>query len=174
MKAEFIPKPFEENGGECKVCDTRLAFEESLKSESDFLLWLGQEAAGSPELVPVYLKLWPAFADAMSDYRVCFSQNLALYFTAERYGRLRRVPDFLAACDAYKQRALASFDEYNAAVTEFQVASQRCQDHKLHEQVAQLVSLHEQTKAKAQAFWEQIEIWTQSRYQAAAVRFESP
>lgn len=179
MNPEFIPSQFSESGGECKICDARMEFEQSLTTESNLLLSLGtggepslnRLATLSPTLLQAYLQLWSSLGDALSDYRVCFAQNLALYFTAERFGRLRKVPELVGACDEYRQRALASLAEFDQAFDKFKALSGSEQPKDLELPIALLLAVHDATMRTARAFWEQIDIWTQARNKTARSLF---
>ncbi len=168
MKSEFIPSQFKESDGECKICDARKELELSLAAESNLLVQIGSKGMTASPLLDAHMKMWPIFASAVSDYRVCFAQNLALYFTAERHGRLRKVPEFLGACDEYRKRALESLSQFDSAFQEFKTVSQSAQQAQdLQDAIAQLVTAHGATMSSAQAFWDQIDIWTEARNKTA-------
>lgn len=174
MKTEFIPAQFTESDGECTICDARKELERSLGEESDHLLRLGTDlmfgteqgckGVSTPAVFEAYLRLCVALGDAVADYRVCFAQNLALFFTAERHGRLRKVPEFLGACDEYRERALASLADFDSAFEVFKDLAKSMD-------VDELECLHTQTLNHARSFWQQIERWSEERYKTARSLF---
>ncbi len=175
MKSEFIPSQFKESDGECKICDARKEFEASLAAESNQLLQIGSYGMATSVQRDAYLKMWPFFISAVSDYRVCFAQNLALYFTVERHGRLRKTPEFLGACDEYKQRALESLSQFDSAFQEFKTVSQSSQQPQdLQDAIDLLVKAHNATMSSAEAFWAQIDVWTEARNKTARNLFGKP
>jgi hypothetical protein len=164
MKPEFIPTQFTEESGECKICDARKEWERLLSEESDLLFAYGvtlYTSSPSSSLVEAYLRLLQSLGDALADYRTCFAQNLALYFTVQVPGRLRKEPGFLGACDEYRDRALASLQGFEQAFETFQQVSDP-------EQIERIATTHSAAIEAARSFWSEIDVWTKERYKTAS------
>lgn len=117
MDINFIPTAFKEEEDTCPVCIARLKLESILDAEQDHLLSLTQHpatacGATSEELAAIG-SAWASFSHMLADYRVAFAVNLSIWFSAERLGRVKKVPDLIAAYDEYRTTVLSSISEYD-------------------------------------------------------------
>lgn len=114
----FIPVAFTGEEDTCPVCIARVKLEASLQSTAEALNKLGVgcfSVSLSSETAAVMMQLLGNWQALLADYRVAFSLNLAIWFSAERHGRVKKVPDLLLAYDEYRTRLLSELAAYKAA-----------------------------------------------------------
>lgn len=116
----FIPKAFAGEEDTCPVCIARVRLEAVLEGiERAFAA--AQPTEGTAKIA-AYFRLTKLFAEMQCDYRVAFAINLSIWFSAERYGRAKKVPDLLMAYDEYRERSVNSFQTYQTAFAELSAA----------------------------------------------------
>lgn len=118
----FIPRVFGADENTCPVCVARTALEAQLELEQASLDKLGIKllTAGLPEdAANAYFELQKCFRAFLSHYRVAFAINLAIWFSAERFGRTKKVPDLILAYDEYRAELVGAFEAYTRACEGF-------------------------------------------------------
>jgi len=164
----FIPTAFRGEEDTCPVCIARLKLETILDTEHARLLALTQSAATAGGAVSEGLadigNAWSSFSQMLADYRVAFAVNLSIWFSAERLGRVKKVPDLIAAYDEYRTKALSSITQYdrdcNALLSVIQTGetTKRCSDA-----VTKLGSNHQALMDAFKDFWVAVDAWTNPR-----------
>lgn len=180
MTINFIPAAFHDETGECPVCIARVKLDGLIESERDLLLALSKalEAgrfcaedqngwAGSEE-TPALALTWSAFAQMLADYRVAFGINLAIWFSAERFGRASKVPDLLMAYEEYRLQSLSSFEQFDRTCTNLLALLDRRQGGEaLSESVGMLTRTHKALMESVSVFWIVVDDWTVKRREQA-------
>jgi hypothetical protein len=119
----FIPKAFTQEKDECPVCLARLDLEATMPqvaaSLDKLLVTAMQDGVGSA-VCRALLDLHSSFGKSHADYRVAFSLNLSIWFSAERFGRVKKVPDLILAYEEYRGEASKSLSALKAAVQNLQ------------------------------------------------------
>lgn len=168
----FIPKAFTaEEDGTCPICPVRLKFEAALEVEAALLRQVGSKlivAGASETLADAWQAVPAAFAVALADYRVSYSLNLAIWFSAEQFGRAKKVPDLLMAYEEYRTQVGASMAAYVASIKVFvDTATAECMAGPLKESVDALVKSHAELVAANSAAWGELDKWTNGRREEA-------
>lgn len=168
----FIPKAFTaEEDGTCPICPVRLKFEAALEVEAALLRQVGSKliVAGAGEtLANAWQAVPAAFAVALADYRVSYSLNLAIWFSAEQFGRAKKVPDLLMAYEEYRTRVGASMAAYVESVKAFiQLASVECVAGPVKESLDALKTSHAELVAANSVAWVELDKWTNGRREEA-------
>ncbi|MBC7997387.1 MAG: hypothetical protein IAF58_05570 [Leptolyngbya sp.] len=156
----FIPKAFPEEEDSCPVCLAKLSLETAFKAEENSLRLLIEEMCsnGSASCKSV-LDLSQKFYEMHSDFRVSLAVNLGIWFSAERYGRAKKVIELLLACDEYKDKALKSLEDLDVCVEQLKLIF----SGKEQENWSNLFIAHDQVMEAAAVFWREIEIWNTRR-----------
>lgn len=168
----FIPNAFTGEEDTCPVCIARMGLEGALVSEETALNNLGVKLACTDgvgeELARAYTQLRQNFQVLSGDYRVSFAINLAIWFSAERYGRTKKVPDLLLAYDEYRDRAVQSFTDYNQA---FEVLAEAIKSSvtpaSLVGEYTGLLDSHKSIQPLVDGFWKAVDGWTVKRREDA-------
>jgi hypothetical protein len=158
----FIPTAFRGEEDTCPVCIARLKLEGILDTEHARLLAL-TESAASAGLADIG-NAWSSFSQMLADYRVAFAVNLSIWFSAERLGRVKKVPDLIAAYDEYRTKALSSITQYDRdckallSVIQAGESTMRCADA-----ATKLGSNHQALMDSFKDFWVAVDAWTDPR-----------
>lgn len=168
----FIPNAFTGEEDTCPVCIARKGLEGALVGEEAALNTFGVKLACtdgvSEELARSYSQLRQAFQVLSGDYRVSFAVNLAIWFSAERYGRTKKVPDLLLAYDEYRDRAVQSIADYNRA---FEVLAETVKASAIPASIAVehagLLTIHTSLQPLVDEFWKAVDGWTVKRREEA-------
>lgn len=159
----FIPKAFPEEEDSCPVCLAKTSMEAAFKREADAIQKLlakaCNECATTPDHTEALLELSQKFYEMHSDFRVSLAINLGIWFSAERYGRAKRVVELLMACDEYRERAAQSLNELDACVEK--VKAQSCQPESSG--YIELRASHDEAMTTAKSFWGEIDKWNNRR-----------
>jgi len=91
------------------------------------------------------------------DYRLAFAINLSIWFSAERYGRAKKVPDLLMAYDEYRERLVNSFQAYQKAFAELSAAIGLSEFNDAHAKLGDSIT----------AFFTEVDKWTVKRREDA-------
>jgi hypothetical protein len=119
----FIPKAFTQEKDECPVCLARLDLEATMPQVAanlDKLLVAAMQNGVGSAVCRALLDLHSSFGKSHADYRVAFSLNLSIWFSAERFGRVKKVPDLILAYEEYRGEASKSLSALKAAVQNLQ------------------------------------------------------
>lgn len=151
----FIPTAFAGDEDTCPVCVARLELESVLnkiQSALSVIDWSGEgNKAGALS------QLHRLFGDMRCDYRVAFAVNMSIWFSAERYGRAKKVPDLLLAYDEYRDQSRASFSAFEKdAPALIQILSE-----------AELAEAVTHLSPAIAAFFKEVDSWTDSRRKSA-------
>lgn len=147
----FIPKAFTGEEDTCPVCVARIQLEAVLE-EIELAFAVALPSRGKKQIA-AYFRLTKLFAELQSDYRVAFAINLSIWFSAERYGRAKKVPDLLIAYDEYRERSLNSFKAYQEASAE--LSSVLCS--------VALSNAHAKLAGAVNTFFTEVDKWTMKR-----------
>ncbi len=164
----FIPKAFSDEEDACPVCIARTQLESALEVErktlDQFKLALANSAL-TTELRLLQSTVAQSFSGMLCDYRVAFALNLAIWFSAERYGRVKKVPDLLLAYDEYRKQSEASVETYKGHLAVFQSAlTSSIIDQAI---LSALQSSHEALKTAIGVFFHEVNNWTEKRREEA-------
>jgi len=164
----FVPKPFIAGEDTCPTCIARAGLEESLEAEQAALSKISSRflSTGAPtdEIASTYRSLSDLFYTMLSNYRVSFAVNMAIWFSAERFGRAKKVPDLLLAYDEYRREAGQSCDEYHKVCERFLAACEEgLQGSSIQEDLDGLASSHKALTAAISSFWSEVDSWTNRR-----------
>jgi hypothetical protein len=151
----FIPKAFTGEEDTCPVCIARVQLEAVI--EGIELAFVAAQPTEGKEKIAAYFRLTKLFAEMQCDYRVAFAINLSIWFSAERYGRAKKVPDLLMAYDEYRERSVNSFQAYQRAFAELSAAIGLSEFNDSHAKLADSVT----------AFFTEVDKWTVKRREDA-------
>jgi hypothetical protein len=154
----FIPKAFPEEEDSCPVCLAKISMEAAFEKEASAIQALIAGACttgGTPEAAKALLAVSQKFYEMHSDFRVSLAINLGIYFSAERYGRAKKVIELLLACDEYRERAALSLQALNASVEQLESHEQLSCSH--------LITAHREAMDTARLFWDEIDKWNTRR-----------
>jgi|JI8StandDraft_1071087.scaffolds.fasta_scaffold08972_5 hypothetical protein len=163
----FIPVAFTGEEDTCPVCIARVKLEASLQSTAEALNKLGVSCFSvslSGETAASMMQLLGNWQGLLADYRVAFSLNLAIWFSAERHGRVKKVPDLLLAYDEYRSRLLNELAAYKAAHGQL-LASMSKEPAKESVQTAleAFSRLHDELTVSFDDFFAEVDKWTDKR-----------
>lgn len=164
----FIPMAFASSETTCPVCLAREALETAQSNTSIALIDMHENiAAQIPPSAPALqqaLQAEMAFEKMLSDYRVAFAINLAIWFSAERFGRTRKVPDLILAYEEYRQQALLTFSLYEQSISKLiSLLTEQAQPGAKGINVQEFSTTHANLIGKNEAFWLEVDKWTQKR-----------
>lgn len=196
----FIPKAFTQEKDECPVCLARLDLEATMPqvaaSLDKLLVTAMQDGVGST-VCRALLDLHSSFGKSHADYRVAFSLNLSIWFSAERFGRVKKVPDLILAYEEYRGEASKSLSALKAAVQNLQqvcltdaegeVSSQdssskdssskdssgngdlsnKGKNSSLVMELSEFLTAFKDFQTKAERFWLEVDKWTDKRREDA-------
>jgi hypothetical protein len=196
----FIPKAFTQEKDECPVCLARLDLEATMPqvaaSLDKLLVTAMQDGVGST-VCRALLDLHSSFGKSHADYRVAFSLNLSIWFSAERFGRVKKVPDLILAYEEYRGEASKSLSALKAAVQNLQqvcltdaegeVSSQdssskdssskdssgngdlsnKGKNSSLVIELSEFLTAFKDFQTKAERFWLEVDKWTDKRREDA-------
>lgn len=151
----FIPKAFTGEEDTCPVCIARVQLEAVL--EGIELAFVEAQPGEGKERIAGYFRLMKLFAEMQADYRIAFAINLSIWFSAERYGRTKKVPDLLMAYDEYRDRSASSFQAYQKAFNEVSTAIGSSEFNNAHIRLGESIA----------AFFTEVDKWTVKRRQDA-------
>ena len=168
----FIPTSFAGDEETCPVCIARTDLETKLAQEESAFLTLGQRlitADGvNEEIAETYASVQNAYRKLISDYRVAFAINLGIWFSAERFGRVKKVPDLIIAYDEYRNESVGAFESYNLSCDAFFAAVQNSVfSSALKAEHEALLESHTALRASVQNFWAVVDAWTVKRREDA-------
>ncbi len=160
----FIPLAFTGENDECPVCVARLQFEAAAEvSVAVTKLAHDQLTAGGADAS--VLLAWKAipelFQAMMADYRVSFAVNLAIWFSAERFGRVKKVPDLILAYAEYREQSGNSLRALKQAYEAFAAASAGFREAEA------IKASHDDLINAAELFWTEVDKWTKKRHEDA-------
>jgi hypothetical protein len=164
----FIPTAFRGEEDTCPVCIARLKLESILDTEHAQLVALTQRAAtaggATSEDLAAIGTAWSSFARMLADYRVAFAVNLSIWFSAERLGRVKKVPDLIAAYDEYRTQTLSSIAQYDHDCTALlAVIHKRGTKDGCSETATKLGLNHQALMDSCKEFWVAVDAWTDPR-----------
>jgi hypothetical protein len=151
----FIPVAFAGDENTCPVCVARLNLE-SVLAEIESELTQSQPYEG-PDKLLAYSSLIRLFAAMHCDYRVSCAVNLSIWFAAERYGRVKKVPELIIAYDEYRERFFASFSAFE----------ETSREHAELLASATLIAALEKLPLVARLYFEEVDKWTVKRREDA-------
>lgn len=151
----FIPKAFSGEEDTCPVCIARVQLEAVL--EGIELAFVAAQPTEGKEKIAAYFRLTKLFAEMQSGYRLAFAINLSIWFSAERYGRAKKVPDLLMAYDEYRERSVNSFQAYQKAFAELSIAIGSSEFNDAHATLGDSVT----------TFFAEVDKWTVKRREDA-------
>lgn len=151
----FIPKAFTGEEDTCPVCIARVQLEAVI--EGIELAFVAAQPTEGKEKIAAYFRLTKLFAEMQCDYRVAFAINLSIWFSAERYGRAKKVPDLLMAYDEYRERSVNSFQAYQRAFAEHSAAIGLSEFNDAHAKLGDSIT----------AFFTEVDKWTVKRREDA-------
>ncbi len=151
----FIPKAFTGEEDTCPVCIARVQLEAAL--EGIELAFVAAQPTEGKEKIAAYFRLTKLFAEMQCDYRIAFAINLSIWFSAERYGRAKKVPDLLMAYDEYRERSVNSFQAYRNASAELSTVLSS----------PPLADANTKLAGAVEAFFVEVDKWTTKRREDA-------
>jgi len=164
----FIPKAFTGEEDTCPVCVARIQYEQAQTDLASDLRKLGLKAAstGLPTgLAANYLEASEKFAEMCANYQVALAVNLSIWFSAERFGRVKKVPDLILAYEEYKDKSLTSlascFVSIETLLGSFAGESSLAENCK--SELQDLQDSHQLFVLKANVFWKVVGNWTEHR-----------
>lgn len=196
----FIPKAFTQEKDECPVCLARLDLEATMPQVAanlDKLLVAAMQNGVGSTVCRALLDLHSSFGKSHADYRVAFSLNLSIWFSAERFGRVKKVPDLILAYEEYRGEASKSLSALKAAVQNLQqvcltdaegeVSSQdssskdssskdssgngdlsnKGKNSSLVIELSEFLTAFKDFQTKAERFWLEVDKWTDKRREDA-------
>lgn len=196
----FIPKAFTQEKDECPVCLARLDLEATMPQVAanlDKLLVTAMQNGVGSTVCRALLDLHSSFGKSHADYRVAFSLNLSIWFSAERFGRVKKVPDLILAYEEYRGEASKSLSALKAAVQNLQqvcltdaegeVSSQdssskdssskdrsgngdlsnKGKNSSLVIELSEFINAFKDFQTKAERFWLEVDKWTDKRREDA-------
>lgn len=196
----FIPKAFTQEKDECPVCLARLDLEATMPQVAaclDKLLVTAMQDGVGSAVCRALLDLHSSFGKSHADYRVAFSLNLSIWFSAERFGRVKKVPDLILAYEEYRGEASKSLSALKAAVQNLQqvcltdaegeVSSQdgsskdssskdssgngdlskKGKNSSLVIELSEFLTAFNDFQTKAERFWLEVDKWTDKRREDA-------
>lgn len=147
----FIPRAFAGEEDTCPVCIARVQLEAVL--EGIELVFFAAQPTEGKEKIAAYCRLTKLFAEMQCDYRLAFALNLSIWFSAERYGRAKKVPDLLMAYDEYRERSVNSFLAYQKAFAELSATIGLSEFNDAHAKLGDSIT----------AFFTEVDKWTVKR-----------
>ena len=184
----FIPKAFTQEKDECPVCLARLDLEATMPQVAanlDKLLVAAMQNGVGSTVCRALLDLHSSFGKSHADYRVAFSLNLSIWFSAERFGRVKRVPDLILAYEEYRGEANKSLSALKAAVQNLQQVcrkepekpekkeegeeglSDKGESCAATSELAEFLKVFSDFQEKAERFWLEVDKWTDKRREEA-------
>ncbi len=196
----FIPKAFTQEKDACPVCLARLDLEATMPQVAanlDKLLVTAMQNGVGSTVCRALLDLHSSFGKSHADYRVAFSLNLSIWFSAERFGRVKKVPDLILAYEEYRGEASKSLSALKAAVQNLQqvcltdaegeVSSQdssskdssskdrsgngdlsnKGKNSSLVIELSEFINAFKDFQTKAERFWLEVDKWTDKRREDA-------
>lgn len=164
----FIPKAFTGEEDTCPVCVARIQYEQAQSDLGSDLRKLGLKAAsaGLPAgLAAQYLDASEKFAEMNAHYQVALGVNLSIWFSAERFGRVKKVPDLILAYEEYKDKSLQSLASCSVAfetlISGF--SSDNAHAESCKEELQELQDSLQLFVLKADVFWKVVGNWTDHR-----------
>jgi hypothetical protein len=151
----FIPKAFTGEEDTCPVCIARVQLEAVL--EGIELAFVAAQPTEGKEKIAAYFRLTKLFSEMQCDYRVAFAINLSIWFSAERCGRAKKVPDLVMAYDEYRECSVNSFEAYQKAFAELSTAIGSSVFNDAHLKLADSIT----------AFFTEVDKWTVKRREDA-------
>lgn len=159
----FIPKAFPEEEDSCPVCLAKASMEAAFHKEATAIQNLLSKACSGHSTfsadAQTLLDLMQKFFEMHSDFRVSLAINLGIWFSAERYGRAKKVVELLMACDEYRDRAVQSLEALDTAIETF--SGQLTDAQKI--EYRDLFTVHKEALETARSFWAEIDKWNNRR-----------
>ena len=91
---------------------------------------------------------------------MAFAVNLGIWFSAERFGRTKKVLDLVLAYDEYRDHAVAAFVEFNKALQAVVARPEANGFDELKLSHTLVVGVHD-------SFWVEVDKWTTKRREDA-------
>lgn len=164
----FIPKAFTGEEDTCPVCVARIQYEQAQSDLASDLRKFGLRAmsTGLPAgLAALYLDASEKFAEMNSHYQVALGVNLSIWFSAERFGRVKKVPDLILAYEEYKDKSLQSIASCSVAIETLLsgLASDSAVAEAFKSEIQELHDGYQLFVLKADNFWKVVGTWTDPR-----------
>lgn len=159
----FIPVAFtEEEEVACPVCVVRLELEDRLEKEflafRELFARVLSEKSLDRDVADKLFKTYELFNTYFGDYRVSFTVNLCIWFSAERFGNASKIPDVLAAYEEYRDKTKSAFAEFEEALSDTLSALEGA-----GVDVAELREAHDEVVTASAGFWVEVDKWTDER-----------